>query len=277
VSDAYFSTLDIPLVMGRAFSADDRLGREPVAIVSETLARRLWPAGTAVGERLVVPMEQPDGTDQPVNRLVIGVARDVRQEPADVDLSDVYVPILQTPGRFTFILLQTRGVPSSGVSALRSALRDIDREIAIKRPQPMQAVLDEVIAGPRFLASLLGIFAMIAAALALIGAYGVIAYTVRQREREIAVRMAIGAGRTQITRLFVRQGAVVLSAGLALGVIGALAAGRLLDSQLFGVTAHDPVALAGVVAAFGLAGFGAIWWPARRAAETDPANALRSE
>jgi putative ABC transport system permease protein len=277
IDDAYLSTLDIPLVIGRAFSREDRLGREPVAIVSDTLARRLWPGETALGKRLVVPMEQADGSEQPINRLVIGVARDVRQEPADVDLSDVYVPILQTPGRFTFVLLQTRGAPASGVSALRTALRDIDPEIAVNRPRPMQAALDEVIAGPRFLASLLGIFAMIAAALALIGAYGVIAYTVRQREREIAVRMAIGAGRAQITRLFVRQGAVVLSAGLALGVIGALAAGRLLESQLFGVTAHDPLALAGVVGAFGIAGFGAIWWPARRAAETDPAIALRSE
>jgi putative ABC transport system permease protein len=269
--------LDIPLVLGRAFSREDRLGQEPVAIVSDTLARRLWPGETALGKRVAVPLEQADGSDQHINRLVIGVARDVRQAPADVDLSDVYVPILQTPGRFTFILLQTRGLPSSGVSALRAGLRDIDPEIAINRPRPMQEVLDEVIAGPRFLASLLGIFAMIAAALALIGAYGVIAYTVRQREREIAVRMAIGAGRAQITRLFVRQGAVVLAAGLALGVIGALGAGRLLESQLFGVTAHDPLALAGVVGAFGLAGFAAIWWPARRAAETDPAIALRSE
>jgi ABC-type antimicrobial peptide transport system permease subunit len=133
------------------------------------------------------------------------------------------------------------------------------------------------VASPRFLATLLGGFALTAAVLALVGAYGVVAYAVRQREREIAVRMAIGAGRAQITRLFVRQGAVVLGAGLALGVIGALAAGRLLESQLFGVTASDPMALAAVAGAFGLAGLAAIWWPARRAAATDPALALRAE
>jgi predicted permease len=277
VSDAYFSTLDIPIVMGRAFAAEDRPGREPVAIVSETLGRRLWPGGNALGNRLVVPAAGQDGTAQPIARLVVGIARDVRQEPADADLSDLYVPVMQVPGRFMFVLMKTRGAPATGLTPFRSALREIDSEIAINRPRAMQAVLDEVTAGPKFLATLLGGFAVVAALLALIGAYGVIAYAVRQREREIAVRMAIGAGRAQITRLFVRQGAVVLAAGLTLGTIGALAAGRLLESQLFGVTARDPLALAGVVGAFGLAGLLAIWWPARRAAATDPAIALRSE
>lgn len=277
VSDAYFSTLEIPIVNGRAFSDEDRPGREPVAVVSETLARRLWPQGGAVGNRVVLRASRPEGSEPPVSRLVVGVARDVRQEPADTDLADLYMPLMQAPGRFTFVLMRTWGAPATGLTPFRTALRDVDPEIAINRPRAMQAALDEVVAGPRFLATLLGGFALVAAVLALVGAYGVIAYAVRQREREIAVRMAIGAGRAQITRLFVRQGAVVLAAGLALGVIGALAAGRLLESQLFGVTGRDPLALAGVVFAFGLAGLGAVWWPARRAATTDPAIALRAE
>ena len=113
--------------------------------------------------------------------------------------------------------------------------------------------------------------------LALVGAYGVIAYAVRQREREIAVRLAVGADPSRITRLFLRQGSAILAAGLAVGIGAVLAGGRLLESQLFGVTARDPLTLVAAVAAFGCAGLLAIWWPSRRAATTDPALALRSE
>ena len=120
-------------------------------------------------------------------------------------------------------------------------------------------------------------FALIAAVLALIGAYGVIAYAVRQREREIAVRLAVGADPSRITRLFLRQGSWILAAGLAAGVLAVLAGGRLLESQLFGVTARDPLTLAAAVTAFAGAGLLAIWWPARRAATTDPSLALRAE
>ena len=113
--------------------------------------------------------------------------------------------------------------------------------------------------------------------LALVGVYGVVAYAVRQREREIAVRLAIGADPVQITRLFLRQGGAVLLTGLTLGVAGALAAGRMLESQLVGVTPGDPVALAAAVGAFATAGLFAIWWPSRHAGATDPAIALRFE
>jgi putative ABC transport system permease protein len=145
------------------------------------------------------------------------------------------------------------------------------------RARPMQVAVDEVTARPRFLAWLLGAFAAIAALLALVGVYGVIAYAVRQREREIAVRLAIGADPGQITRLFLRQGGVLLLTGLALGVVGALAAGRLIESQLVGVTPRDPMALAMAVVAFATAGLVAIWWPSRRAGATDPAIALKAE
>jgi predicted permease len=277
VNDAYFATLDIPILAGRAFTAADRLGTDPVVLVSDTLARTLWPGDSPLGKRLIVPQDQDRGEPVSISRLVIGVVRDVRQLPADENLVDVYLPILQAPGRFVFVLLRTGGDPARWLAPVRTAFRDVDPEMAVQAGRPLLTALHEATSRPRFLAWLLGSFAGIAALLALVGAYGVIAYAVRQREREIAVRLAIGADPARITRLFLRQGGGILLAGLVLGLGGALGAGRVIESQLFGVTPRDPASLAAAVAAFATAGLFAIWWPSRRAAATDPALALRSE
>ena len=276
INDAYFSTLNIQTVAGRSFTSADREGTPPVAVVSESLARRLWPGG-AIGQRLSVPRSQERGRPVQIEREIVGVVRDIRQGPADVDANDVYVPLLQAPTRFAFVLVRTAGDPANWLSPLRSTMREIDPELALDRVRPLQAAVDETTARPRFLASLLGAFAIVSALLALVGVYGVIAYAVRQREREIAVRLAIGADPAQVTRLFVRQGGVILLSGLALGLVGVVAAGRVIESQLFGVTPRDPIALAAAVGAFALAGLVAIWWPSRRAGATDPAAALRAE
>jgi predicted permease len=278
VNDKYFATLGIPLVAGRPFTSADRIGTEPVALVSETLARRLWPAGKALGATVVVP-EDRDGVDEPVPvpRVVVGIVRDVRQVPADRDFADAYVPIMQTAGRFTFTLIRTSGAPERWLTAVRAAFRDVDPEIAVQQSRPLMAAMDEALARPRFMTWLLMAFAAIAAALALVGAYGVIAYAVRQREREIAVRLAIGADPARITRLFVRQGSWIVGTGLAAGLLAVVGGGRVIESQLFGVTSRDPLTLTAAVLAFGGAGLIAVWWPARRAAATDPAIALRAE
>jgi hypothetical protein len=231
----------------------------------------------AMGKRILVPEEQEGGPPRPAARVIIGVVRDVRQGPADDDPADVYVPIRQAPGRFAFVLTRTTVSPVSLLPLFRSAFRDIDPEIAIQPPNALQAKVDELTARPRFLASLLAVFASVAVLLTLVGVYGVIAYAVRQGEREIAVRLPLGADPARLVRLFVRQGGFILIVGLALGVFGAIGAGRLIESQLFGVTSRDPVALAGAAGLFGLAGLFAIWWPSRRATATDPALALRAE
>ena len=277
VSDGYFSTLGIPIIRGRAFAAADRIGNESVVIVSQTLARRLWPEGSAVGRRLLVPQAQEGGAPRPVARVVIGVAGDVRQGPADDDPADVYVPIRQVPGRFAMVLTRTTLNPVSLLPLFRSVFRDIDPEIAVQAPAGLQIALDQLTARPRFVATLLAAFASVAALLTLVGVYGVIAFAVRQREREIAVRLSLGADPARLVRLFVRQGGLILIVGLTLGVVGTIGAGRLIESQLFGVTSSDPVALAGAAALFAIAGLLAIWWPARRVTATDPAFALRAE
>ena len=274
VSPSYFDTLRVPLLEGRAFAPADRVGTEPVAIVSSTLARQLWPDG-AVGQRITVVPQGANGTPSGTTREVVGVARDVRQTPDDGDLADVYVPFLQVGGRFGWVYLRSAGPTAALTRQVQQAFRELDPEIPFDAATPLQAAIDQQLARPKFLAWLLAGFAAVAAALSLVGVYGVIAYAVRQREREIAVRIAIGADPRRITWLFLRQGALVMLAGVVLGLAGAIAAGRALESQLFGVPAADPLTLAMAAAGFAAAGCLASWWPARRAAATEPAAALK--
>jgi predicted permease len=277
VTSDYFSTLRIPLAAGRVFQPADRLGGEAVAIVSETLAARLWPNGDAVGARVLVPRDANQGEGVATSRRIVGVVRDVRQDPADEQLADVYVPLLQVPERFAVAIVRTAGSPGGWLAPLRSAFRDIDPEISLSSARPLHEVVGAVRSRPQFLASLLVAFAAIATFVAIVGVYGMMAYGVRQREREIAVRIAIGANPRQVARVFVREGSLVIAAGLALGLVASFGTGRLLESQLFGVSPGDPVALATAVAALGAAGLLAVWWPSRRASATDPAIALRIE
>jgi putative ABC transport system permease protein len=289
VSADYFATLGIPRLAGRDFTDRDTLMSEPVVIVSETTARHLWPRSSAVGQRLLIkPVEQAgdpaDTSDAvPTWHSVVGVVGDVRQTHADVDRADVYVPLLQRADRFAFVHVRlarasmtASGSPDSE-PALRAALAEIDPEVSMGAPRLLDVVVDQERARPRFLASLLVAFATFAGLLALVGMYGAIAYAVRQREREIAVRMAIGADRQAVTRLFVRQGALVLGAGLMLGAGAAIVSGRLLESQLFGVRSGDPWLLTLTTLGFATCGLLAIWIPARRAAAMDPAAALKQE
>jgi putative ABC transport system permease protein len=277
VSARYFSTLNIPLAAGRGFQDSDRVGSEQVAVVSRTAARRLSPSANPIGTRVLIPEEQDRGERAAVLRTVVGIAEDVRQTQTDDELGDVYVPLLQAPGRFAFGLMRTSADLAATAAAFQSAFRDIDPEISVFRAGPLQARVDDLTLRPRFMTSLLAAFAGAAALLALVGVYSVVAYAVRQREREIAIRTALGADPARLTRFFVRQGSFTLAAGLGLGVLAVIVVGRVMESQLFGVTPRDPLSIGAAVLAFGAAGFLAIWWPSRRAASTHPAIALRAE
>jgi predicted permease len=274
VSVDYFSTVGIRLRDGRLFTRDDRAGAPEVAIVSETLARTLWPGGRAVGERL--HMEQPPGASEPpLSLLVVGIVNDVRHTHTDAELSDVYLALAQGPAPSVFTYLKASGGQPTVERDVRAAIAAIDADLAFGTPRPLAEILDLQRAGPRFLAILLVIFACLAALLSLIGIYGVIAYAVRQREREIAIRMAVGADSGAVLRLFLQQGVVSLGCGLVLGVAGAIGLGRLLETQLFGVRPAEPAVLALATLAFGACGLLATAWPARMAAATDPAAALK--
>lgn len=271
----YFKTLGIAIRDGRTFTSDDRPGTTLIAVVSESLARRLWPGRRAVGERLSV--FPPDGSAEapPVAYEVVGIAGDTRQVHTDTELGDVYIALSQQPSLSTFAYVRATGPPAETERRFREAIASVDAQVPLGAPRPLSDILDQQRVRSRFLAALLMIFSLLSALFALLGLYGVIAYAVQQREKEIALRIAIGADRSAITRLFLGQGASVLAVGLGLGVGGAIGLGRLLQSQLFGVHAADPYLIASATLAFALCGLLAMAWPARRAALTDPAAALR--
>ena len=277
VTAEYFNALGMRVMEGRAIAAADRAGSEPVVVVSESLARRLWPSGGAVGQTVRISTVPQSGTPDTRVHRVVGVVADVRQTHADVNLFDSYVPLLQNAGRFTFTYLPAVTMTPVWERELREAVAEIDSDVSIGTPQVLQDALDRERLRPRVLASLLSAFAIFAALLALLGMYGVVSYAVRQREREVAVRIAIGADRRAVTAMFVRQGSMVLLAGVIAGALGAAGIGRVLSTQLYGVGRADPVVMASAAVLLTLCGLAAIWWPARRAASTDPAAVLKTE
>lgn len=273
VSDGFFQTLRLRIVDGRAFTTQDRVGSEPVAIVSRTLAGVLWPGRRAVGQLITIELEP---AAPPLTLRIAGVVNDVRQSHADTEWRDLYLPLAQHPTRFPLIYLRGQFAPG-WERDLRAAVADVDPEAAVGEPDVLTRVLERERTRPRFLAGLLSTFAAIAFGLALLGMHGVVAYAVRRRRREIAIRIAVGATPSCVAGQFLRAGAGVLVVGLVAGMAGALALGRLLESQLFGVAPAEPFLLAGAAALFGIAGLLAIAWPAWRAAALDPVQALRDE
>lgn len=273
VSTHYFPLIGIRLLDGRAFVSSDRFGSEPVMIVSASLAARLWPRERPIGQSLTV---HADGDEPAVTATVVGVVSDTRQSHTDTDQFDVYVPLAQRASRFAFVYLRRPQGPA-WEPEMRAAIARVHPEIAMGTPHPLDEGIEQERARPRLLAYLLVIFAMFASVLALIGVHGVIAYAVRQRRREIAVRIALGASSQAVTAMFLRHGIIVLSAGLLAGVAGAIALGRVLHSQLYGVASAEPHILAGAVTAFAVSAFAAVLWPARRAAAVDPVELLKQE
>jgi putative ABC transport system permease protein len=273
VTKGYFDAVGARILEGRAFTPADRLGSEPVIMVSSSLARNLWPRASAIGQSLAI---QHAGEKQPRTVTVVGVVNDVRQEHLDAELFDTYLPLTQNPIPFTFLYL--RGpLTASWDREVRAALARVHPELSIGTVRPLEFELENQRARPRFLAYLLTTFAIVASLLALIGMHGVIAYAVRQRQREIAVRIAIGANPRAVTGMFLRYGAWVLGTGVLLGVAGAVGLGRVLQSQLHGVRPAEPGILLTAVAAFTAVAFIAVLWPARRAASVDPLVVLKDE
>jgi predicted permease len=277
VTGQFFDTLGIKIVEGRAFTNADRLGAEPVAIVSQDLARRLWPAGSAIGRRIRTGEEVTFRAPLGSWRTIVGVAADVRQTVTDEDLRDVYLPFHQVPNRFTSIVFRANGPAPAWFGALREAVGAINPEVALMDSPSLSFAASRQLAGPRFLASLLTGFAIFTALLAVLGLYGVVTYTVQQREREIAIRMALGATSGGVTAMLVRHGSLLLAAGLTAGLVGAIGVTRMLQTELHGVRPFDPLTLATTCLLLGSAGLLATWWPARRASRRSPLVALKGE
>jgi putative ABC transport system permease protein len=277
ISTNWLTVLKVPLIDGRAFTSLDRVDAEPVVIISESLARALWPRTRAVGQRLrgyELSMSRRDSS--PVVRTVVGVVRDVRQSATDSLTSDMYVPMLQAPTRFASIAAVSSDPVMDWTATLRRAVRSVDPEATVSPAKPLSRSVDEQMRRPRFLASLFTAFGTFAFGVGIIGVYAVAAYGVRQREREIAVRIAVGADRRSVVRMFVQQAGGQLALGLALGCFAAIGVRSVLAAELFGTAALEPLTFAVVGALIGLASSAAVAWPAWRAGGINPTAALRA-
>ena len=274
VGDGYFETLGIVLRQGRAFSGADRIGSEQVAMISETLARRLWPDGDAIGRRIrAVEPQQPGAIPAPW-RTIVGVVADVRQTYDDRDQKDMYVPYFQgSLGRYGSFYMLSRGSAESLTRSVRAAVAEVDPYAIVR---DVLTVEDENrrLASARFMTSLLTGYAAFTALLAMLGVYGVVAYSAQQRRREMAIRMAIGATGSAVVSLFLREIGRALAAGVALGVIAAVAVARVFEHQLYGLGPFDVPTLLGACVLMTAAGMLATWWPARRAATISLVAAL---
>jgi putative ABC transport system permease protein len=248
-----------------------------VVVVNELFARKYFPGQNAVGEQ-IAPGFSADN-DKPKMREIIGVVGNVKHRSLrNDDTAEMYLPQSQIPFNITTLVART-GVsdPSSLSSALRAQVASLDPNLPLTSVRVFEEYVSRSLARPRFNALLLSIFAATALLLTGIGIYGVMAYTVAQRTNEIGIRIALGAGQSSIFRLIVGQAMTLVAISVVVGLLGAFAATRLLNSLLFGVGASDPITFAAIVLLVGTVAFLAAWLPARRAASVDPIVALRTE
>jgi putative ABC transport system permease protein len=268
VSTGYFSAVRIPLLQGRLFDTSDS---HPVAIVNQTAARKLWPGQRPLGKMLRVPPLEGE-------HEIVGVVGDVRYEELDQpSRPDVYVDYTQNSSPRMFLYARTEANPTALLPLLREQLRQLDPNQPLDDVQTMEQRAARAVMRPRYTALVLGAFAGVAALLAGIGLYSVTAYTVRQKTREIGIRVALGATRSRILTGVLQQGLILIAAGTVGGIVLALGASRLLTGLLYQTEPADPTILTLSAITFLLVGLAACVIPARRAATVDPIQALRSE
>jgi macrolide transport system ATP-binding/permease protein len=274
IAPDYFRTLGIPILEGREFTTDDRVGAAAVVIVNERLAKQLWPGESAIGKLLSVPFwHEPRPPVQ-----IIGVAKNTKHRSLLEDMPMlVYLPELQVyDGRATLVA-RTSIDPAALIPAIRDEVAAIDKDISLYSVKTISEQIDSTLWQQRTAAGLIGIFGVLALALAAIGIYGVMAHRVAGRTREIGIRMALGANARDVMRMILRQGLVLALTGVGAGLAGAFALTRLMSSLLYGVSATDPVTfLVSGLVLIGVA-LGAGFVPARRATRIDPMIALRCE
>jgi len=273
VDPGYFAAMGIPLRGGRYPTTADHAASPPIVIVNETMARRYWPDGNAVGQRLQVSWAHPDAHPE-----VVGVVGDVHRNRLDVDVRPmIYYVHAQEPSTSMTLVVRHGGGVSPLTTAIRSVVRALDPELPITSVAPMSTIVAKSIADRRYPMLLLSVLAVLAVVLAAIGLYGLLSYTVSQRTREIGIRMALGAKGGDVLRMIVGGGMRLTGIGLAVGVAVTLVAARALDRLLYGVASTDPLTLVGVTVVFAVVAIVSTVLPAARATRVDPVTTLRSE
>jgi putative ABC transport system permease protein len=272
ISPRYFATTGIRLITGRDFDERDGTDSNQVIIINATLARQMFGNENALGKRI------RSWRDENQLREIVGVVEDVRYYGRDDDLRGlVYVPHAQNAWRSMALTVRTHGDPVSAVSAIRSQIAAVDKDLAVANLETMTTILNRSVAPRRASMLLLVAFGSIAALLAVIGIYGVLSYTVAQRVQEIGMRIALGARSSDVLRLVIGQGMKLTLAGIAIGLGAAFALTRLMASLLFSTSATDPLTFAAIAILLTLVALLACYIPARRATKVDPMIALRYE
>jgi putative ABC transport system permease protein len=272
VSTDYFQTVGIPLLRGRSFTERDAKGSTPVAIISQSLARRGWPDQNPLGKRFSFAGVREQAVE------VVGVVGDVRGFDLDGQFwPQMYFSTSQRTPDVAFLVIHSAQNSSAVSAALRGVIRSVDKNEPISSISTMEQLLSQSVAEPRFRTLLLGIFAGMAFLLAVVGIYGIISYSVSQRTHELGLRMALGAERHDVVRLVVGQGMRLTFVGMAVGLLAALGLTRLLASFLYAVRPIDPVTFVVVSALMFAVALLASYIPARRATKVDPLVALRYE
>jgi putative ABC transport system permease protein len=276
VTPGYLETLEVPLVSGRLFRPGDDAEGQPVVLVSRELVRRAFDGEDPLGRRIRVgDVRNPEATW----RTIVGVVDGVRDNALALEPDpEVYLPVAQAGGRLLQIVARSRTLdPEALGAAVRRAVTEADGAQPISNLGAVEERVRATLAPERFVTGLLTVFAALALVLAAVGLYGVMAYAVGRRTREIGIRMALGARPGSVLGLVLRQGGLLLAGGLAAGAFVAWGLTRLLGEMLYGVEPFDPATVGAMAAVLAVTALAASWLPARRAARVDPVDALRTE
>jgi putative ABC transport system permease protein len=267
----YFRAMGVPLLGGRDFEDGDTPPSLPVAIINDTLARQFFPDGDSIGHRF----KDDYGGQWRTIVGVVGSYKDLR--PMNPSLPIVFRPLAQTFFDREWVVVRTSGDPARLAATARAAVRSLDRDLPITHLRTMRQVVADSLSEPRLMTWFVAGFALFALVLAVIGIYGITAYSVAQRTHEMGIRVALGASRGDILKLVLRKGALLAGAGMLLGIPAALAMSRVMGSLLYGISPRDLTVFAGVTALLVVAALAASYVPARRAARVDSMAALRYE
>lgn len=265
----YFETAGVALERGRPFTRMDQEHSMPVAIINEKMAQDYWPDGNSLGKRIQLPGEN-------YMRQIVGVAKNASYTSwGEAPQLCVYVPLEQNYGGVMALYVRSAGNPGNMLAPVEREIHAVAPEIVVANPRTGHQIIDGGLFGPRMGVALLSVFGLLALGLANIGLYGILAYSVNQRRREIGLRMALGAARTSVLRLILKQGMSLVMTGVLIGLPAALLVGRLLSRMLYGVSPGDPVSLGGAIMVLSAVALLACYLPARRASRVDPIQALR--
>lgn len=276
VSNDYFRAMSIPLLQGRAFTAQDNQTTPFVTVINQVVAQREFPGENPIGKRIT--FGRVDSQQQPVWFEIVGITANIRStELREEPDSELYFSVNQSPFGTMALVIRSNVEPASLAASVRQVVGEIDKSVPVSDVKTMDHIVSESVTQPRFNLFLLGLFSGIALLLSVAGIYGVTAYSVTQRTHELGIRIALGAQVSDVLRMIMGQGMTVIGIGIVIGLVAAFVLMRFMNSLLFGVSATDPFTFAGITAVLIGAGLLACYVPARRATKVDPLEALRYE